>query len=105
MRAIKSHKLLAMRDNNNNWTIDKAELERWAADRKSRSRPLSEQVAEKEVVDTPETLQKLAKAEAERDAAREMLSEARKDRDAWKEQAQKLADQAQNRRSWWPWSR
>lgn len=104
MRAIKAHKLLAMRDNNNNWTIEKAELERWAADRKSRSRPLTEQVAEKEVMDTPETLQKLAKAEARADAAERARDQAESDRDAWKEQAQKLADQVRPR-GWWPWSR
>jgi len=75
-------------------------------------------------MDTPETLAKLAAAEAERDGLRERLdelkkahaqtmaardqgeehlrtslSEARENRDEWKARANEL----ERRRSWWPW--
>lgn len=131
MRAIKSNQLRAFRSNRNQWRIDCDDLERWIADRLGHDRSVTIDTPEGDQMvslvtpmDTPETLAKLAAAEAERDGLRERLdelkkahaqtmaardqgeehlrtslSEARENRDEWKARANEL----ERRRSWWPW--
>lgn len=117
MRAIKSGKLQAFRDNHGHWRVLIDDLERVTADRVD-TQPVSDRPPDLDTqavtlvtpavtpMDTPETLARLAAAEAERDQLRERLDELRGDRDEWRRMAEKLADQAAHKaapRRWWPW--
>lgn len=95
MRAIKDQLLLANRDNRNHWRIDPEDLDRWKAFT-VRTVEVAHPIHPQN--DGAEALVKVAALEAENDQLRERLLEARADRDAWREMAQK-------RRSWWPWGR
>ena len=63
MRALKSKTLPAIRDNENRWQIDPDALDRWAGQRPDTDRTEADQGP---VIpsDTPETLARLAVAEA-----------------------------------------
>ena len=96
MRAIENYEIKATRDNRNHWKIDPQDLDRWA-DAQSK---LSERA--QPVLPTLPTLDleaKLAVAEAQRDAAKEQVTDLQKDRDRWREMAEKLAEKP--RRRWW----
>lgn len=95
MRAIKDQFLMAKRDNRNHWRIDPEDLNRWNT---STVRTVEDAHPMHTQSDSVETFVKVAALEAENDQLRERLLEARADRDAWREMAQK-------RRSWWPWGR
>lgn len=102
MRAIKTHDLRAVRDNRNHWKIDQEELDRWRTAHCAHSVPA--QVALHTPADSPETLAKLAAETARADAAERARDQAEADRDAWRAQAEKLADRME-RGSWWSWRR
>lgn len=94
MRAIKSQKLQAMRDNRNHWQITPDALDTW---RPSTVRKPDASHTPHSYQDSPETLAKLAAETARADAAEA-------DRDAWRAMAEKLADRPQQG-GWWPWRR
>ena len=96
MRAIESHELKAVRDNRNHWKIDPQDLDRWAD---VQGMPSEHAHIILPTVPTSDLEVKLAVAEAQRDAARDQLAGVKKDRDKWREMAEKLADKP--RRSWW----
>jgi hypothetical protein len=96
MRAIESLELKAIRDNRNHWKIDPQDLDRWAD---VQDVPSGHAHIILPTVPTSDLEVKLAVAEAQRDAARDQLTEVQKDRDKWREMAEKLADKP--RRSWW----
>lgn len=102
MRAIKSHDLLASRDNRNQWRIAPDALEAWKAH--TVRTPLNLHTQET----VAELREKLAAETARADVAEAILAHERKalattetDRDSWRAMAEKLADRP--RRSWWPW--
>lgn len=68
MRALSSGALPAIRDNKNAWKIAAEDLDRWSEDRTGpspdRHRTMSEDKDRTTPSDTPETLAKLAAAEA-----------------------------------------
>ncbi|WP_378949047.1 helix-turn-helix domain-containing protein [Paracoccus sp. R86501] len=107
MRAIKSHELLASRDNRNQWRITPDALEAWRAH--TVRTPLNLHTPHTQEI-IAELREKLAAETARADVAEAILAHERKalatietDRDSWRAMAEKLADRP--RRSWWPWSR
>jgi len=84
MRAIKTYKLKAKRDNKNHWCIASSDLDRW---RTSTVRT----VEVTHSMHAPETLVKVASLEVENGQLRERLLETQVDRDAWRELAQMQA--------------
>lgn len=87
MRALSTNELRAIRDNKNAWRISKADLDEWAGQRPVTD-PLPPSPAHEQLVgtptDTPETLARLAVAEAR-------LADALADRDRWREMAERLS--------------
>lgn len=105
MRAIEGHELLAIRDNRNHWKISPEELDRWASAQCAPSEHVHPEVHTLPTYqDSPETLAKLAAETARADAAERARDQAESDRDAWRRQAEKLADRPQQG-GWWPWRR
>lgn len=96
MRAIENHEIKAIRDNRNHWKIDPQDLDRWAD---AQSTPSGHAYPTLPTLPTLDLEAKLAVAEAQRDAAKEQVSDLQKDRDKWREMAEKLA--AKPRRIWW----
>jgi excisionase family DNA binding protein len=88
MRALSTNKLKAIRDNKNAWRISEEDLNAWSG-----QRPVPDQTppspAPSHIVDTPsdtpETLAKLAVAEAR-------LADAIADRDKWRDLALRLSE-------------
>lgn len=88
MRALSTGELLAIRDNKNAWRISQADLEAWSG-----QRPVTDQTPRSPALDqpavtlsdTPETLEKLAVAEAR-------LADAIADRDHWRDLALRLSE-------------
>lgn len=96
MRAIDRHELKAFRDNRNYWKIDLQELDRWAD---AQCAPSEHAHPILPALPTSDLEVKLAVAETQRDAARDQLAEVQRDRDRWREMAEKLAEKP--RRGWW----
>lgn len=93
MRAIKSHKLQARRDNRNHWQIAKDDLAQWCA-----HSVRHQQTAHPD--ETAELRTTLAGETARADAAERAREQAEADRDRWQAMAEKLTE----RRSFkWPW--
>ena len=93
MRALSSGDLPARRDNKNRWIIDPADLDKWSGHRPDIDRPVSEDRTGPPAgppADTPETLVRLAVAEARLSDALARIEELQRDRDAWQAQAQNL---------------
>lgn len=85
LRAIQAGKLSAVRNSNQNWTIDAAELFRVykpAPSSTDASTSASQHNAD------PDLAAKLAAAEASLAALNQLLSEIKQSRDDWKQQAQ-----------------
>lgn len=101
MRAIKTQELRAMRDNRNHWQIAPDALDRWRASTVRTPDTIHTLPTHQ---DSPEMLAKLAAETARADAAERARDQAEADRDAWRTQAEKLADRPQ-RGGWWPWQR
>jgi excisionase family DNA binding protein len=103
-KAIKTGKLSATRREDGSWSIDNAELARYLESNGHRFR--SETVE----ADRPETG---AETSAATDALvaelRAVIADLRRDRDEWREQAQRLAlpapKPAEKPMSWWRWLR
>lgn len=95
MRALATGELKGVRDNRNAWRITAEDVKAWIG-----QRPVSDQTLSKiapgqpavTTMDTSETLARLAVAEARLADALENITEARKERDAWKAQAERLAN-------------
>ena len=97
-RAIKNGKLTAKPRDGGGWIIDAAELFRvWPA--------ISNDTDEKNTMLGSETTIEASMLERELELTREMLNEAKADRDSWKEQAQKITalieDQSAQKKGFW----
>ena len=97
-RAIKKGKLTAKPRDGGGWIIDAAELFRvWPA--------ISNDTDENNTMLGSETTIEASVLERELDLTREMLNEAKADRDSWKEQAQKITalieDQSARKKGFW----
>ena len=89
MRALESGNLKAIRDNKGRWQITPEALDDWLSMRPDTSdRSNDRQSPAMTAADTPETLIKLAVAEARLTDAQTALVEMREDRDAWRAQAE-----------------
>lgn len=104
LRAIKSQRLKAIRDNRNNWLISSDDFAAWCAAQGSHivrdggaAHLLAHGFDASEVVKLRENL---ARASARADAAERARDQAEADRDHWRAMAEKLADAP--RRRWWP---
>lgn len=95
MRAIKSHKLKAYRDNRNHWRISPEDLSEWCAHSVQQ-----QQSAHPE--EHAELREKLAAETARADAAERARDQAEADREKWRGMAERLADKP---RWGWPWRR
>jgi hypothetical protein len=97
-RAIKSGRVSAARADDGTWSIDPAELFRAFP-----KRPENDE--------SKQSATSSAALETEVRLLREMLDEMRRDRDAWRHQAERLvlpgppASSSSAARSWWPWRR
>lgn len=94
MRAIKSHRLKAVRDNRNHWRISREDLDVWRLHTVRTS-------------DGPHTssIQEMLEAErlrGEVKAERLLRDAAEADRDHWRAMAERLAERP---RGWWPWGK
>lgn len=107
MRAVKSHKLKAHRDNKNHWKISRDDLDEWRAH--------SAHTEQQQLAAHPDELielrEKIASVTARAEVAeallekeRETTDELRADRKHWRELAEKLTDKPSHR-NWWPWSK
>ena len=88
MRALSTNELNAIRDNKNAWRISKADLDEWAGQRPVTDPPPPSPAHEQLVgtpTDTPETLARLAVAEAR-------LADALAERDRWRALAERLSE-------------
>lgn len=93
MRALSSGDLPARRDNKNRWIIDPADLDAWSGHRPDTDRSASEDRTGPPAgppADTPETLMRLAVAEARLSDALARVEDLQKERDEWRTQAQAL---------------
>lgn len=100
MRAIEARTLLAHRDNRNRWKVALDDLDNWAA---AQCAPSDHAQSEPPTLPTSVSSAdaiKLATATAENGQLRERLSDVERDRDYWRNMADKLA----SRRRWWPFS-
>lgn len=96
MRAIKSHKLKANRDNRNNWQILPDDLEAHYPHIVRSVRSAHPEESEEKA----EIHAKLAAETARADAAERARDQAEADRDRWQKMAEKLAERPSFR---WPW--
>lgn len=95
MRAIKSLKLKAIRDNRGNWRIDRADFEAWRA-----AQGPSLSAAQPAAQEAEGDLRvRLAAAEVRAESAERARDVAEADRDRWQAMAERLAA----RRRFWPW--
>lgn len=107
VRALQSHDLPGLRGNNGRWSIDPKELDRWSErraptvhiqpvniDHAAEIERLSDQLnsARQQLA---EQADRLARLDAEATAQATRLADIAADRDAWREQAQRLADRSQ----------
>ena len=115
LRAIKSHKLQAKRDNRNNWHIAPDDLAAWCAAHAAQGahtvRIDAPAQVNSDAVALLELREKLAAAvmaeavaTARAEAAERARDQAEGERDKWQAVAEKLAE-ASARRSWWPFGR
>lgn len=94
MRALSTGEMRGIRDNRNAWRIAPEDVDSWSSDRPVNDRTMTMDTLGQPAVtptDTPETLARLAIAEARLADALDAAAEARKERDAWREQAERLA--------------
>lgn len=104
MRAIKSGELVAYRDNKNQWRITSEELEAWRPHSDAAHHELQgSHTADDLSVKLQEANTRASLAEALLNREREALQEMRAERDAWKEEAQRLTAALTRHASWWPW--
>ena len=109
VRALQSHALQGIRGNDGRWNIDTEALDRWNAlrantvhaqamnsDHAAEIRRLSEQLnsARQEIAERDA---RVARLEAEAAARAARITDIMADRDAWREQAQRLADRGEPR--------
>lgn len=100
LRAIKSQRLKAIRDNRNNWLITPDDLAMWCAAQGAHSVRDSAAAQGVDVAELVELRENLARANARAEAAERARDQAESDRDHWRAMAEKLADAP--RRRWWP---
>lgn len=99
LRAIKSLKLKAQRDNRGNWRIAPDDLAAWCAAQGAHIvRPGAAAQAEAEAVAV--LRERLAGLTVRAEAAERARDQAEAERDEWRAMAQKLSDDGQRRR-WW----
>ena len=109
-RAIKSGKISGRKDENGSWEIGPAELHRIFPP-VSRKDPESAFVKQDAIShETHERGGEVKALEREVQTLRDALSDAREDRDKWRDMAERLSltppsPQAEQPRGWWPWRR
>ncbi len=103
LRAIKSGKISATKDEHNEWHVEPSECHRVypPATERSAGNGAAPRYAAPDAAAIADAHQRAALA-VEVAMLREQLADARRDRDAWRDQAQRLAlaDQRE-RRPWW----
>jgi excisionase family DNA binding protein len=109
LRAIKSHKLQARRDNRNRWQISPHDLAAWSAHTVQapahtvQAQEIAHLAPNPAQADEAPALRAALTAETARaDAAERARDQAEADRNQWRDMAQTLAKRP---RSIWPWSR
>lgn len=100
MRALSSGSLKAMRDNEGNWQISLPALEDWMSLRRSPDRhspAMTEGHSAVIPVDTPETLARMAAAEARAEILAKQVEDLRQDRDRIAGMLEKALDSGSRR--------
>lgn len=109
-RALKSGKISGRKDETGSWEIDPAELHR-VFPPVSRKDPESPSVKHDAIPhETPGRGGEVRALEREVQTLRDALSDAREDRDKWRDMAERLSlappsPQVEQPRGWWPWRR
>jgi hypothetical protein len=104
LRAIKAGKVSATRDEHKQWVIDPAELHRVYAPAAASNGKINGASNDAHQADLSEAKQRAALAELEVTMLRGTVEDLRRDRDSWREQAQRLAlpkPSAGTRSIWW----
>lgn len=104
LRAIKSQRLKAIRDNRNRWQIRNEDLEAWRTHsvHSVQAHQFAHPAPDPAQADETPALREALAAATERAAAAERArDQAEADRDQWRDMAQTLAA----RRRFWPWQR
>jgi len=102
LRAIKTQRLQARRDNRNRWQIDPHDLDAWSAHTVRTLCEPDPEPATAQADDTPALRAALAAETARADAAERARDQAEADRDQWRDMARALA---QRRSFKWPWKK
>lgn len=110
-RALKSGKISGKKDENGSWMIDPSELHRIfpPISQKDPENPFVKQNATPHK--TPERVIETTALEREVQTLRDALSDAREDRDKWRDMAERLSLAPPSSqipsppRGWWPWRR
>lgn len=93
MRALADKSLFAGRDNRNRWLIDLDALKRWADDREN-----NQDWSRTVLTADQDMSSELAAAKVEIRLLREQLDDIRADRDAWREQTDRLTSNSRSSR-------
>lgn len=100
MRALSSGELRGVRDNRNSWRIASEDVDAWCGHRPVIDRAVTVDIPGHVVVtpmDTPETLARLAVAEARLSDALERIEDLKRERDEWRSQAKERPQSFFNR--------
>ena len=104
-RAIKAGKVSATRNGHDRWLIEPAEIHRVYPPATQGNRKLKGDGNDTHQADLAEANQRAAMAELEVSLLRATTEDLRRDRDSWREQAQRLAlpapANARSKRWWW----
>ena len=106
LRAIRAGKVSATRDEHRQWLIEPAELHRVYAPAVAGNGKVNGERNDTHQAQLAEANQRAAAAEREASLLRATIEDLRSDRDAWREQAQRLALPAPVPAGWsWWWRR
>jgi hypothetical protein len=111
LRAIKAGKVSGTKDEHGEWHVEPAELHRVyppAAERNGAATEAAQRYAAPDAAALAEANLRAAGLVVEVGMLREQLGDARRDRDTWRDQAQRLAlpsPPAPEPMSWWRWLR
>ncbi|HEY7301309.1 MAG TPA: hypothetical protein VH684_25745 [Xanthobacteraceae bacterium] len=105
LRAIRAGKVSATRDEHRQWLIEPAELHRVYAPAVARNGKVNGESNGAHQAELAEANQRASAAEREAVLLRATIEDLRSDRDAWREQAQRLALPAPTPAGWSWWRR
>lgn len=95
MRAIKASEIKALRDNHNHWRINEKSFDDWCKERSAHTddaQPFAHAAAQPDAQADMAKSVRIAELEVETKMMRHQIDELKQDRDAWKQQAERLSE-------------